>query len=468
MATSELSPQTIRQLDELVAHEQVDGKLPTLVLGLVREGELRWVGERGTTGLPDGGGAAVDRQYRIGSISKTFVAVAVMRLRDEGALGLNDLVGTHLSELADLPVTIAQLLSHTSGLPAETAGEWWERVPGAAFGELLAGTLRPDRLLWRPGRRFHYSNVGYAVLGELVARNRSQSFWDFVGETLWEPLGMRHTSCRPVAPFVQGFAVHPHNATVLVEPEHDAMAMAPAGQLWSTLEDLGRWAGLLCGCRPDLLPVDTLSEMAEPIGVSDVPDQPWTSAYGLGLQQWNENGRRLYGHLGAMPGHWAALLVERGTKDAVVAVANSTYRGMRVPFFQEALAVFGQASPAVDAWATSAASADPLLTELVGTWYWGPVEARVSVSPSGKLEIRGVHGTGRDCDFVARGNGTFIGEYGYYEGERLTPHRGADGSITHLDIASFVYTRAPYEPADVVPGGVDPRGWLDTWPPKQD
>ncbi|MGH8981905.1 MAG: serine hydrolase domain-containing protein, partial [Acidimicrobiales bacterium] len=232
-----LDASLVARLDRRLQDEQASRCLPTVVAGLSRNGDLLWHGVAGGTGLPDATGAAdpagvTTVQFRIGSISKTFVAVSVLQLRDGGALDLSDRVGAHIPELRALPVTLAELLSHTSGLRAETPAPWWERVAGGDFATLAAAALRREDLLWRPGRRFHYSNVGYAVLGEVVARRRDMPIWDVVRELLLSPLDMLRTTPRPVPPHAAGLAVHPHAALVHAEPEHDAGAMAPAGQLW--------------------------------------------------------------------------------------------------------------------------------------------------------------------------------------------------------------------------------------------
>ncbi|MDA8311812.1 MAG: serine hydrolase [Actinomycetota bacterium] len=444
-----------RRLAARVREEQASQRLPSLVVGVARDGSLTWWTAAGTTGVPDGG-PTDDTQYRIGSISKTFVAVCVLRLRDEGRLDLSDEIGRHVPELADLPVTVAHLLSHTSGLPAETPAPWWERVAGGDFASLAASSLRREDLRWRPGRRFHYSNVGYAALGELVSRIRHAPFWEVVRGELLEPLGMTRTSVRPVAPYAEGLAVHPHAPLVLTEPEHDAGAMAPAGQLWSTVADLARWSGVLSGARAAVLSPGTLAEMAEPLALSDVPGQPWTAAYGLGLQVRNTGGSVRVGHAGAMPGHWAMLLIDQASNDTLVACANSTYQGHRLELYDDLFSALASTHRTVPF--SPSALAGTAVLELLGTWYWGPVELHLGVGADATLVLRGAV-PGDEGDFVAAGDGTYVGKLGSFAGERLVPVRGADGAVLHLDLASFVLTREPYGPPGEVPGGVDPKGW---------
>jgi CubicO group peptidase (beta-lactamase class C family) len=453
-----LPDQLVHQLDERLTLEQVEARLPSLVAGLARDGRLLWWGARGTGGLPGGNSASTSTQYRIGSISKTFTAVMIMRLRNEGALALNDSVGQHLAELSDLPVTVGQLLSHTSGLRAEPRGPWWERTPGAPFADLVSWSARPSDLWWRPGRRFHYSNVGFAILGELAARKRSAPFAAVVHDELLVPLRMTQTTQRPVAPHAEGLAVHPHADLFLREPEHDAVAMAPAGQLWSTMDDLVIWSEVLAGHRPEVLDAGSVAEMAEPIGIFDIPGQPWTAAYGLGLQIWNNGGQSRYGHTGAMPGHWAMLLVDEATKDVALGLANSTYQGHRPEFFNDLLSLLGSGQPRAREAFRAQGWDDVGYRELLGTWYWGPVEFSVSLGSDGRLQLKGAR-PGRDCRLRPDGNGSYVGESGYFDGEHLEVHRRDDGSVSHFEIATFVFTRSPYDPGAAIPGGVDDRAW---------
>jgi CubicO group peptidase (beta-lactamase class C family) len=445
---------TRRRLDARVAAEQRDRRLPSVTAALVRGGRTVWSGAAGHVDGIDASPEATPRTaYRIGSITKTFVAVQVLRLRDEGHLALNDRIGRHLPEL-DLDVTVAQLLSHTAGLQAETDASWWERSPGLTWTDLLASAA--PRLVHVPGTRFHYSNTGFAVLGELVARLRGTSWHESVVADLLEPLGMTATTLRPGPDAAPGLAVHPFADVAHVEPEHDAEALAPAGQLWSSAEDLARWAAFAAGRTDDLLPSGTLEEMLRPVAVSDVPRQPWTGAHALGWQVWNVGGRRFVGHGGSMPGFLAGLRVDAATGDGVVVLANAT-SGLG-PLATDLLDLLRELEPlAGPAWTRRPGHADRL--DLVGDWFWGT--ARYPARLEDEYLVLGEPGAGRGARFRADADGIWVGLEGYHEGERLAVRRDADGRPVQLTLASFVFTRTPYDPSpDVeVPGGLDEAGW---------
>ena len=449
-----IEPTTARQLDHRLASEQSDHRLPSVAAGLVRGGDLVWSGAVGSlSGRSYGEPATTGTQYRIGSITKTFVGVEVLRLRDEGRFELNDHISTQLDETADTDfgdVTIAQLLSHTSGLQAETSGPWWERTPGGGWSDLLAS--RPA-LRFRPGARFHYSNLGYAVLGELVARLRGVPWDQAVRANLLAPLGMSRTSTRPVAPSAPGWGVHPLADLLHVEPEHDAGAMAPAGQLWSTVEDLSRWAAFLAGDTAGLLAKDTLDEMCLPIAVNDNPAQAWTGAHGLGWQVWNVDGRRYAGHGGSMPGFLAGLRVDRATGDGYVAFANAT-SGMALG--NDLLDLLAASEPLpVTPWSADAAQATGL--DLVGDWYWGTTAYDLRLAGDGHV-VLGEPGASRGSRFRPTETG-WVGLDGYHEGEPLVVVRGPDGRPSHLDLGSFRFSRTPYDPAADIPGDIHPDHW---------
>jgi len=444
--------QTTRKLTARLAAEQVSSRLPSVTAGLARDGELIWSAGRGRVGSerPD-----ADVQYRAGSITKSFVAAAVLQLRDQGRFSLNDRISQFVPTGSSIDVTIGQLLSHTGGLRAETAGPWWERTAGGSFAELTASSLGPAAARFRPDRRYHYSNVGYALLGQLLASQHGKSWHQVVADELLGPLGLTRTTPRPVPPHATGFAVHPHADLLLAEPEHDAGAMGPAGQLWTTVADLARWGAFLAGQRGDLLSKDTLAEMREPAGVDDIPGQPWALGYGLGLQLWNTGGVRLYGHSGSMPGFIGVLLIaEDGT--SVIVLANSTV-GADLKVAPDLLKILAEAEPAGQPeWSPGQVADD--VRAMLGAWYWGPAEFTVSYR-DGLLHLTHAKG-GPPARFRRAGQtGDWTGLDGYHAGEPLTLVTGGERSVPVLNLGSFIYTRRPYDPAAPVPGGVDPAGW---------
>lgn len=438
-----LLPATARTLLARTARAQREGRAPALVAGVVRDGGLAW-----SAGIGDVAQPHTDVQFRLGSISKTVTAVAVLRLRDEGRLALDDPLDRHLPGTPFGGRTVGQLLAHLAGASAESPGEWWERSPGGSLEDLALGE---EAVVLGTARRFHYSNLGFGLLGELVARMRGRSWEDVVRAEVLEPLGMSRTTPRPVAPAAQGWAVHPWADVVLPEPEHSAGVMASAGQLWATLADLARFAAFLLGDTADVLSPATLEEMAVPAGVDS--SAPGWSAYGLGVQVLRVDGRTLIGHGGSMPGFLAGVFVDPEERTGAVSLASTT-TGLD-PLVFGLLADLRAAEPRiVEPWRPEPA---PVALDLLGVWFWGPAPLALRAVPGGMLHLGPLPGrAGRASRFARRPDGTWLGLDGYYAGEVL---RIADD---HLNVGTFVFTRTPYDPAAPVPGGVDPRGWMAT------
>jgi CubicO group peptidase (beta-lactamase class C family) len=407
-------------------------------------------------GSVDGAGPDGDTQYRIGSITKTFVAVLVLRLRDEGRLALTDPLGRHLSGTAAGEATIAELLAHTAGLASETPGPWWERTPGAVRPE-LADVLGGDPQVHPAGQRHHYSNPGYALLGALVERLRGRPWGEVVRQEVLEPLGMTRTTLLPVAPHATGWAVHPWADVLLPEPAEDAGWMAPAGQLWSTVTDLSRFAAFLLDGDERILHPDTLAQMRVPAGPPEQAGED--GGYGLGMQLLRRDGRQLSGHTGSMPGFVATVWVSPDDALGTVVLANVT-AGLPVnAVAADLLSIVAEREPRIPAPWHPLTTVDPELLELAGPWYWGPSAYVLRPLADGFLELAGLAGAGRGTRLRPTGDGRWRGINGYFAGEPLRIERDAAGRVSHLDLGSFIFTRQPYDPAAPIPGGVDPAGW---------
>jgi CubicO group peptidase (beta-lactamase class C family) len=457
-----VKPETAEALQRRLTREQSEQRLPSVVAGLIRGGELAWSGGAGS--LPADPASV---QYRCGSITKTFVAVQVMRLRDEGLLALTDPLERHLPGAFDA-VTIDQLLSHSSGLRAETAGPWWERTAGGDFAGLAAASLQPADLtpsndpsrLARPGQRFHYSNIGFAVLGELVARLRGLPWAQALQQDVLDPLGLTRTTMRPQAPHATGYAVHPYADVLLTEPEHDAGAMAPAGQLWTTVTDLARWTAFLRGAGDSsgVIAPSTLVEMREPQALDNRRGEPWTGAHGLGLQVWNGGGTRSFGHGGSMPGFLAIMRMTPDSGEGAVVMANAT-SGLRPGICDDLSRILAEHEPLpVAAWSPAGPPGGTFAA--LGRWFWGTAAFTLRAKGSTELWLEADPPGGRSARFLRNDAGDWIGQDGYFIGETLRIRWAAAGDdAVALDLASFVFARTPYDAQADVPGGIDPWGW---------
>lgn len=449
-----LLPTTERALLHRIAVSQAEGRTPSLVAAVVRDGEVAWTGARASV---PGQEPTPNTQFRIGSLTKMFAAVLVMRLRDEGLIDLGAPVGTYLPGTQADDATIAQLLSHSSGLAAETRGPWWERT---------SGELRPDiaELADTPvqpvpaGRRLHYSNVAYALLGALVERMRGMSWEQALREEVLEPLGMRRTTLLPQAPHAEGWAVHPWADVLQPEPLTDTGRMAPAGQLWSTATDLGVFAAFLSGAlATDVLSPETLAEMRTP--TSAHAGDKWEGAWGLGIQVLNMGGgRTLVGHGGSMPGFLAGMYVSVEEDLGVIVLTNVTSGFDLRGTVGDLVRIVAENEPHLPAPWRPLDDVDQELLALTGTWYWGASPHTLRLKAGRWLEIGLLDGSGgRASRFRPEADGSWTGLDGYYAGEKLRVVRDDRGAVSHLDIATFVFTRTPYDPKAPVPGGTS--GW---------
>ncbi|MFG2514983.1 serine hydrolase domain-containing protein [Streptomyces sp. NPDC048584] len=451
----ELLPGTRRALLHRIALAQSEGRAPSLVAAVVRGGKAVWTAARTSV---EGHAPDENVQYRIGSITKTFTAVLVLRLRDEGVLELADPLEKHLPGTGVGEATLAELLAHSGGLAAETPGPWWERTPGS---------LRPglaDVLGERPsahpvGRRFHYSNPGYALLGALVEKLRGAPWEEVLRREVLEPLGLRRTTVRAQAPHAGGWAVHPWADVMMPEPLEDLGVMAPAGQLWSTSGDLARFAAFLAEGDDRVLSAGSLREMRTPAAPVEAADVASGYAYCLGMELRHQHGRALVGHTGSLPGFLACLTISLVDDVGAVVLANCTSGPAPFTVAADLVRIVAEAEPRLPAPWEPLREVEPAVLELVGQWYWGTSAFVLRLSADGLVSLEPLTGNGRRSRFRPEEDGTWVGLEGYYAGESLKPVRRPDGSLSHLDLGSFVFTRQPYDEAAPVPGGVDPAGW---------
>jgi CubicO group peptidase (beta-lactamase class C family) len=431
---------------------QAEARVPALSVALHRPDRELWTCTVGASGRP-GQPLGPDTQFRIGSVTKTFTAVLVLQARDEGLLDLDDPIGKHLDVPAHGDVTIRRLLSHTAGMQREPHGDVWDTLIAPDAETLLADLARAERVL-PPSRRYHYSNLGAAVLGLLVARIRGGTWAEVVTQRIAGPLGLSATTAAPTERAAVGYLVDAYSDAARPEPPVDMGGAAPAAQLWSTAPDMARWAAFLVSPevidpKAAVLSASTVEEMRWPLTPTD--GDLWAAGFGLGLILQPDGKRAVHvGHDGAMPGFLAAVYGRRGGdgNPGALGCAVLASSGTAVEIndlVHELLRMAVELDPADIAPWSPAPPAPPAYRSVLGQWWsegmpfvfsWhdGVLQARAGVAPKDRPPA--VFRPLPDQPDVLR---TVSGRE---VGEQLRLTRDDAGAVTHMHWATYRFTRA--------------------------
>ena len=428
-------------LREILAKAQAENRLPSAAGAVVRDGDVLWSDAVGLADAEADEAATADHQYRIGSITKTFTAVAVMQLRDAGKLDLEDRLDAHLDVPALGDLTLRRMLSHSSGLQRELPGNVWETLQFPKSTEELVATLGEAEMVLAPGERWHYSNLAFILLGEVVAKLGGMPYEDYVETRILGPLSLTRTSFSPESPTAIAYSVEPYTDDVQREPMlvERTGGIAAAGQLWSTVGDLCRWAAFLAAPDPDVLSSDSIDLMTSVQSMAD--PYRWSLAWGVGLMLARRGDRIYCGHDGGMPGYLANVLVDRESGLGGAALVN----GSTVSPAEVTLALVDKARalapPATKPWRPAEAPPDDLASalgrwwsegmEFVFRWRDGRLEARVAAAPDWMPWAR----------FEREEGDRFRGVFGRERGELLELVRDDDGTVTRMYWATYPFAR---------------------------
>ena len=424
----------------LVGEAQRDGRLPSLTAAVFRDGEVEWSQAIGVADVDAGTEATVDTQYAVASITKTFTAISVLQLRDEGKLDLEDPLERHLPDVGHGLLSLGRMLAHASGLQREPPGEVWETLVFPEAEELLASLREAEQVL--PGATaWHYSNLAYALLGQVVARIVGRPFREHVEERLLRPLGLSRTTWGFEAPHARPYFVEPYSDSVQREPELDLGGKGGESGLCSTVGDLARWGSFLCRPNEELVAPATVDQMHE-VRIMAEPD--WTLGWGLGIELWRRGDRVFGGHTGGFPGFISMLVYSRRERIGAVVLTNSgrwpkaTDTGLRL-----LEAALDELAPAPEPWLPEEAppaEVAPLLGrwwseghEFVFSWRRGTLEARTATAPAERAP----------SVFEPDGDDRFRTISGDERGELLRVVRDESGEVVKLYWATYPFTRAP-------------------------
>ncbi|WP_290792301.1 serine hydrolase domain-containing protein [Flavihumibacter sp. UBA7668] len=338
------------EVDKLFTEFAAKSNNPGFVYGIVANGKLVHLKFSGMANREKKSAVNPESVFRIASMSKSFAGVAILQLRDQGRLQLDEPAHLYIPELVNTnylttdasPITIRQLMTHAAGFPEDNP--WGDRQLGISDEEMHAMFKKGISYSTVPGTAYEYSNMGFAMLGAIIKKVSGMSYQEYIQQYIWKPIGMFHTywEYADVPDSTLAIGYRWINDDWVAQPlEHDG-AYGIMGGILTTAEDFARYMSFMLGAwparnEPDNGPLkrSSLREMQHPWNFAGLnpgykyPDGrtcPISSGYGYGLR-WSSDcdGRVTVGHSGGLPGfgsNWA-ILPDYGI--GIVSFINQTY-----------------------------------------------------------------------------------------------------------------------------------------------
>lgn len=338
-------------IDKLYRDYAAKNHYPGLVYGIVSDGKLVFSGTAGYTDLAKKTPATIQSDFRIASMTKSFVSVAILQLRDAGKLRLDDPASLYIPELkgqsgpaSDAPViTIRHLLTHSAGFPEDNP--WGDRQLEVTDADLLALVRKGISFSNSPGVGYEYSNLGFTLLGHIIQKVSGESYEEYITGHILRPLGMIHTYWEytrvPAGQLAHGYRWL--NGDWVEQPMLHDGAYGAMGGMITTIEDFAKYMAFQLNAWPSRSGEDegplkrsSLREMQQPWAFNNLNAGyrfsekgtacPMVSFYGYGLR-WSHDckGRTFVGHTGGLPGfgsNWN-MLTDYGV--GVICFSNLTY-----------------------------------------------------------------------------------------------------------------------------------------------
>ena len=306
---------------------------PGLSIAVVHDQEIVWAEGFGYANMERQVLATPYTLYRIGSITKLFTSVAILQLRDEGKLILDAPIEEYLPWFAiqkkypiHIPITIRNLLTHTSGLPREADFSYWADHIFPTRAQIKEKIPQQETFLM-PETVWKYSNLGFFLLGEIIMELSGYDFSDYINQYILKPLGMNNTYVSLPDIDFQQFATGygrrlPDNSRESC-PVVDCLGLTPVANFSTTVKDLARFAMFQLRNDPakenQVLNGRTLREMQRVHWL----DPSWLEGRGLGIQVWKQENKTYIGHIGAISGFSTLLQICLEDKIAVVTFINA-------------------------------------------------------------------------------------------------------------------------------------------------
>lgn len=285
------------EVDEFIKKEMERQRIPGVSLAVIKDGKTVKSAGYGLADRKQRTPATPETVYKIGSVSKQFVATGIMLLVQEGRLSLDDPISKYLegTPAAWSPITIRHLLTHTSGIVREAPAFDWNKVQSDM--DVVKSTYALP-LRFTPGEKWEYSNTPYFALAEVIHKVSGRPWEDYLTEKVFVPLGMKSTRATNTKERLRNRAAgYRDNDRLLDAP--DWQALRPSGAFFSTVQDLAKWDMALDSDR--ILSESSRRLMWTQVTLNDGSSDP----YGFGWYLETLNGHRRVHHGGGIPGFGA-------------------------------------------------------------------------------------------------------------------------------------------------------------------
>src|SRR5215813_7674132 len=304
------------KVDDYVKAEMQKQHVPGLSLAVIKDGKIIKLEGYGLANVELNVPARPETVYKIGSVSKQFIASGIMLLIHEGRISLDDKIGKFLEGTPDTwkDITVRHLLTHTSGIVREAPGFDPMKIQPDAD---VIKTAYPLPLRFAPGEKWEYCNVGYFTLAEIIHKVSGKPWPDYLNEVLFKPLEMNATRTTNMTELVPNRANgygwrdgHYENSAIY-------FALRPSGAFLSTVLDLAKWDAALYTDR--FLKQTTRDQMWTVVKLNSGATYP----YGFGWSVDSVGGHRLMHHGGALPGFRSELARFVDDRLTIIVLANS-------------------------------------------------------------------------------------------------------------------------------------------------
>ena len=351
------------EVDRIFRRFTEDKKIPGMVWGIVIDGRLAHVASAGVRNRATGAPVEADTVFRIASMTKSFTALAVLKLRDDGKLSLEDPVSKWIPEFASMPLPtrdtaplrLRQLLSHSTGFPEDNP--WGDQQLAASDADVAKWLKLGIPFSTPPDTRYEYSNYAFGLLGRVVTKAAGMPYGKYVQTEILDKLQMHGStfefSSVPVVKRALGYRLKP-DGTYQEEPPLPHGAFGSMGGLLTTANDLGKYVAFQLSAWPPRDDADTgpvrrasvreMNHLWRPGNLTmqrvNGAMQATATGYGYGLRISSDcRFEQIVGHGGGLPGFGSYMLWLPDYGIGFFAMANLTYAGPAEPINQ-ALDVF--------------------------------------------------------------------------------------------------------------------------------